>query len=196
MILLLKFNHCYSHDTKIRIPHKHYKRYDANSTRTLHQEIEEIQKFKQKWFFISYNSQQIINFKKHTSFASFSRRRGLFKPSSGMSSKATVIEESCSLKHQISDHEAPRGRSCTTGKMSKNKFTRNPVPKSKLPLTGKLHLVQEQEILNQLYLVLTQLHHGFQTAPGQQYIRNSQKRGKWGIEAKACYKFHYESTET
>jgi hypothetical protein len=36
-----------------------------------------------------------------TSFASFSRRRGLFKPSSGISSKATVMEESCWLRNKI-----------------------------------------------------------------------------------------------
>ena len=36
-----------------------------------------------------------------TSFASFSRRRGLFKPSSGISSKATVMEESCWLINKI-----------------------------------------------------------------------------------------------
>lgn len=33
--------------------------------------------------------------KVHTSLATFSRRRGLFKPSSGMSSKATTRTESC-----------------------------------------------------------------------------------------------------
>jgi len=36
-----------------------------------------------------------------TSFASFSRRRGLFKPSSGISSKATVMEESCWSRNKI-----------------------------------------------------------------------------------------------
>lgn len=33
-----------------------------------------------------------------------------------------------------------------------------------LPLTGKLHLVQEQVTPNQPYLVLEQPHHGCQTA--------------------------------
>lgn len=36
-----------------------------------------------------------------TSFASFSRRRGLFKPSSGISSKATVMEESWWFRNKI-----------------------------------------------------------------------------------------------
>jgi hypothetical protein len=36
-----------------------------------------------------------------TSFASFSRRRGLFKPSSGISSKAIVMEDSCWLRNKI-----------------------------------------------------------------------------------------------
>lgn len=42
---------------------------------------------------------------KNTSFATFSSRNGLFKPSSGISSNATVIDVSCSIPSMSDIHK-------------------------------------------------------------------------------------------
>lgn len=46
----------------------------------------------------------------------------------------------------------------------KNENVQLNISELELPLTGKLHLVQEQVTPNQPYLVLEQPHHGCQTA--------------------------------
>lgn len=88
-----------------------------------------------------------------TSFASFSRRRGLLRPSSGISSKATVIDESYSTEKVFRSKDQLIGMCCTI-----YYFTDVIVP-----LFCKQHPARGEETPHQICLVSKPQHHVYQT---------------------------------